>query len=247
VRIRSPVSGVKVRVVHDGYFSVDRDVLVRHFGTYSLSREYDLIFEVPGSFIAGEDAVFVPVGSNSREPHVPGMSALPVPFLKLRTFPITGRDAGPARSFCEKLLKDQGVLACAWSGRPIRSRESLYIDHLLPFPVLRNNNLWNLLPASDRVNLDKKDKVPSLACIESCRPAIVRYWGLLREEYPGGFYAHRGSDKRYRRTGNLFRTDKKWSLSDKLHIVHIGKFTVAGQEGDIQPVRDRIPDTIDCR
>ncbi|HAX98340.1 MAG TPA: hypothetical protein DCY12_05510, partial [Candidatus Atribacteria bacterium] len=63
------------------------------------------------------------------------------------------------------------------------SRESLHIDHLLPFSVLRNNDLWNLLPSTDRVNLDKKDKVPSLACIESCRPAIVRYWGLLREAY----------------------------------------------------------------
>jgi hypothetical protein len=120
--------------------SVERDALIRYFGTYYLSREYVLIFEVPGSFIAGEDAVFVPVGTNSRKLHVPGMSALPVPFLKRRTFPITERDAGPARSFSEKLLKDQGVLACAWSGRLIKSRESLHIDHLPPFPVLRNND-----------------------------------------------------------------------------------------------------------
>jgi hypothetical protein len=40
---------------------------------------------------------------------------------------------------------------------------------------------------------------------------------------------------------------KKRDLPDKLHIVHIGKFAVTGQEGDIQPVRDRISDTIDCR
>jgi hypothetical protein len=50
------------------------------------------------------------------------MSALPVPFLKLRTFPINGRDAGPG---------------------PIKSREFLYIDHLLPFPV--RTDFWNCL------------------------------------------------------------------------------------------------------
>jgi len=53
------------------------------------------------------------VGTDSLKPHVPGLSALPVPFVKLRTFPITNRDTGPARSFYEKLLKDQGVLAYA--------------------------------------------------------------------------------------------------------------------------------------
>ena len=47
--------------------------------------------------------------------------------------------------------------------------------------------MWNLLPVTDRVNLDKKDKISSLACIESCRPAIVHYWGLLREAYPERF------------------------------------------------------------
>ena len=36
------------------------DALIRHFGTYSLSRQYDLIFSLPGSFIAGEDVVLFP-------------------------------------------------------------------------------------------------------------------------------------------------------------------------------------------
>jgi len=47
-------------VVPSGKFSVDRDALIRHFGTYSLSRQYDLIFSLPGSFIAGEDVVLFP-------------------------------------------------------------------------------------------------------------------------------------------------------------------------------------------
>ncbi len=173
-------------VVPSGKFSVDRDALIRHFGTYSLSHEYDLIFEVLGSFIAGEDAVLFQWAEFTRAAS-DGNVSLAGALEKLRTFPITEHDVEPVRSFYETLLQDQAVLTCAWSGRPIKSRKSLHIDHLLPFSVYRNNDLWNLLPSTDRVNQDKKDKIPSLACIESCRPAIVRYWGLLREEYPQRF------------------------------------------------------------
>jgi hypothetical protein len=173
-------------VIPSEKFSVDRDALVRHFGTYSLSREYDQIFEILGSFIAGEDAVLFQWAEFTQAAS-DGNVSLAGALEKLRTFPITERDVEPARSFYEKLLADSGVLACAWSGRSIKSRESLHIDHLLPFSVLRNNDLWNLLPSTDRVNLDKKDRIPSLACIESCRPVIVHYWGLLREAYPERF------------------------------------------------------------
>src|SRR5208337_4268232 len=173
-------------VVPSGKFSVDRDALIRLFGTYSLSREYDLIFEVLGSFIAGEDAVLFQWAEFTRAAS-DGNISLAGALEKLRTFPITERDVEPARSFYEKLLQDQGGLACVWSGKPIKIRESLHIDHLLPFSVLRNNDLWNLLPSTDRVNLDKKDKIPSLACIESCRPIIIHYWRLLREAYPQRF------------------------------------------------------------
>ncbi len=40
-----------------GNFPVERDYLIRNLGTYSLSREFDTIFEILGSFISGEDAV----------------------------------------------------------------------------------------------------------------------------------------------------------------------------------------------
>lgn len=48
---------------------------------------------------------------------------------------------------------------------------------------IRHSPASGLIPLS----MDKKDKVPSLACIESCRPVIVHYWRLLREAYPKRF------------------------------------------------------------
>jgi hypothetical protein len=57
----------------------------------------------------------------------------------------------------------------------------------LPFSVWKNNDLWNLLPASNRVNLDKKDKIPKPEFIDERKSAIKHYWNLLRKEYPKKF------------------------------------------------------------
>ena len=169
-----------------GKFPVERDYLIQHMGTYSLSREYDTIFEILGSFISGEDAVlfqwaeFTKAASN-------GNISLATSLEHLRTFPVTDRDKEPAGSFYRDLQRKQKIIHCVWSGRPIRDKEALEIDHLLPFSVLRNNDLWNLLPATKQVNRDKLDKIPLPEFIEERKSAIKLYWDLLREKYPQQF------------------------------------------------------------
>jgi hypothetical protein len=168
--------------IPSGKFPVDREYLIRNMGTYSLPKSYDMIFEILGSFIAGEDAVLFQWAEFTRSAGN-GSISLSGALEKLRTFPVTERDVEPARSFYEKTLKDQKVLECIWSGRPIKSRESLHIDHLIPFSIWKNNDLWNLLPAMKQVNLDKKDKIPSPEFIEKQKPVIRKYWSLMQESY----------------------------------------------------------------
>lgn len=165
---------------------VNRDYLIQNMGTYSLPKEYDVIFEILGSFISGDDAVLFQWAEFTRSASN-GNVSLAAALEKLRTFPITERDIEPARSFYERLLSGNPAPACVWSGRPITNRTSLHIDHLIPFSVLKNNDLWNLLPATDRVNLDKKDKIPSQDCIGQQKTAILHYWNLMRREYPEKF------------------------------------------------------------
>jgi hypothetical protein len=167
-------------------FPVEREYLIQNMGTYSLPKAYDTIFEILGSFISGEDAVlfkwaeFIRSASN-------GNVSLASSLEHLRTFPVTDRDKEPAGSFYQGLQREQNVIHCVWSGKPIRDKESLEIDHLLPFSVLRNNDLWNLLPATKQVNKDKLDKIPLPEFIEERKPAIKLYWSLLREQYPQQF------------------------------------------------------------
>jgi len=169
-----------------GKFPVDRDYLIHNLGTYFLSREYDTIFEVFGSFIAGDDAVLFQWAEFTKAVSG-GNVSLAASLEHLRTPPVTERDKEPAGSFYHSLQKEQGFIHCAWSGKVIRAPEAPEIDHLLPFSVLRNNDLWNLLPATKQVNKDKLDKIPSPEFIDARKPAIKMYWGLLRDQFPQQF------------------------------------------------------------
>lgn len=172
--------------IPSGSFPVDRDFLVRNMGTYSLSKEYDAVFVLLGSFIAGEDAVLFQWAEFTRSASN-GNISLNQSLEQLRIFPVTGRKPEPANTFYRRLQEEPGGIHCAWSGTLIRDPRSLEIDHLIPFSVLRNNDLWNLLPAIKAANKAKLDAIPSPEFLEKRKPAILLYWNLLRGEYKQQF------------------------------------------------------------
>ena len=78
-----------------------------------------------------------------------------------------------------------GVDRCTWSGRVIDRRFA--VDHVIPFSLWGNNDLWNLLPVDARLNGQKSDKLPTAALIQDSRAAIVQSWQVLRDAAPGAF------------------------------------------------------------
>ena len=83
-------------------------------------------------------------------------------------------------------LKDEGFpLACVWSAKRIKS--ALHIDHCFPWARWRNNDLWNLLPATDATNLNKRDRLPSAELLSQARDRMLDWWshawvGSARDE-----------------------------------------------------------------
>jgi SOS-response transcriptional repressor LexA len=57
------------------------------------------------------------------------------------------------------------------------------LDHAIPFSLWRNNDLWNLLPASKAANQAKRDRLPSRSVLGSRRPCIVEYWSRMRQKH----------------------------------------------------------------
>jgi hypothetical protein len=79
-----------------------------------------------------------------------------------------------------------GVSECVWSGRSIRTAR-FDVDHVIPFSLWRNNDLWNLLPAHPAVNNAKRDLLPSQLLLRQRRDAVIGYWESLRANHTERF------------------------------------------------------------
>ena len=56
------------------------------------------------------------------------------------------------------------------------------MDHCFPWSRWQNNDLWNLLPATERANATKSDRLPAAALMEHARQDILAWWEILDAE-----------------------------------------------------------------
>lgn len=101
---------------------------------------------------------------------------------RLLVSPDAEREQGDARSVYEAA----GIGECVWTGRRI-TPASMEIDHVIPFSLWRNNDLWNLLPAAKAVNAEKSDRIPATGLLRRRRGAIVECWEAARTAFPSRF------------------------------------------------------------
>ncbi len=84
-----------------------------------------------------------------------------------------------------RIFADIPDLECVWTGASIKSRYD--IDHVIPFDLWHNNDMWNLLPASPKANNAKRNKLPSTPMLTQRKDCIISYWEFLRQENPAQF------------------------------------------------------------
>lgn len=73
-----------------------------------------------------------------------------------------------------------------WSGRTIEAKV-FEVDHIIPFAVAKNNDLWNLVPAIVKENRDKSDQIPTQRALEVARSGIRDYWEFYQTKSPNRF------------------------------------------------------------
>lgn len=92
--------------------------------------------------------------------------------------PITHREIKESKKLYKEILQKEGNVYCVWTGRKIANYD---IDHLIPFSVWKNNDLWNLLPSDSKIYNQKRDKIPTPEIIERQKNLILDYWELIFE------------------------------------------------------------------
>ncbi|MGB0778321.1 MAG: HNH endonuclease domain-containing protein [Flavobacteriaceae bacterium] len=169
------ITSPKKRIPKDAM--INSRLLLTHFGTYSISKEFYTVLKYLGGFISGKNAInnawaeFIVTANKTH--HIDKSYVLDLLSLN----PDSQRSTFEARKYFNSLPK----LFCIWSGKKITS--DLAIDHVLPYSHLGNNDLWNLLPTKASINGKKSDKIPSAALIEKQQDLISEYWYGLHKHY----------------------------------------------------------------
>ena len=97
--------------------------------------------------------------------------------------------ARPEPERATRLARDvflkHGVDRCAWSDR--RLDGAFAVDHVIPFSLWGNNDLWNLLPVHPVINGQKSDRLPAADLVRLRQLQIVGGWQVLRDAVPAAF------------------------------------------------------------
>lgn len=156
---------------------IDIVFLIQNFGTFSIPKEYYEAFKILGSFISGQDSILFKWAEFSVNASKQNLSISKVVNEVLKS-PITEREIAESKRIYREILKKEGQVYCVWTGKKISSYN---IDHLIPFSIWKNNDLWNLLPSDSKTNNQKRDKIPSPELIEKQKSLILDYWEILNE------------------------------------------------------------------
>jgi hypothetical protein len=161
---------------------IDQATLIDSCGTFSIPLDYFEGFQIIGSFVGGQDSILFKWAEFS----VNAGSGLPLETVlhSVLQSPITERDVAESKRLYRSLLSETGTVNCVWTGKAITAYD---VDHLIPFAIWKNNDLWNLLPSTSKVNGQKRDKIPSPELIDRSRERIAYYWERIFAVSPDRF------------------------------------------------------------
>lgn len=74
-----------------------------------------------------------------------------------------------------KIILEKNLNKCVWSGKKWELGK-LEIDHIIPFSLYQNNDLWNLVPATKTQNQAKLDRIPSVKKFLASKDRIIECW-----------------------------------------------------------------------
>ena len=157
--------------------------LLYDFGKFSLDVSFYETLKNFGYYVSGEYSILNKWIAFTVKADPTGTVKPQYIFQVLSISPEQERDVLDSQMFFSDLMRAQGDLECTWSGRRINRSKLLAIDHVIPFSVWGNNDLWNLLPVHSKVNIMKRDMIPSSDLLEERRGRILSYWEALLEGF----------------------------------------------------------------
>jgi len=159
--------------------SFSRKELISEFGYFKFKKDFYDIFRYLGSSLIGISTInnkwkegTLQIKNNIDSTNKSFVDEL----LNIESIDI--RDT----SFIRRKFKNFEKVKCIWTGKNY-TLDQIDIDHIIPYSIWGNNDLWNLLPANKKVNQNqKKAKIPTPKLLEKCKYNIFEYWDYYNDE-----------------------------------------------------------------
>ncbi|MFO8000078.1 MAG: HNH endonuclease domain-containing protein [Marinilabilia sp.] len=156
--------------------------IIRNCGSFSIPSDYYDAFKLFGSFINGKDSLimewlnFTLKADSQNNLNKGEVLSILDPNFK------NDREVADVQNFYKQIL-NQGDLFCVWSGERIKGN-NLNIDHVVPYSLWHNNDLWNLLPTTEKMNNKKRNKIVHPQLLHNRKELIIFYWESIYQEFP---------------------------------------------------------------
>jgi hypothetical protein len=160
-----------------------QELLINKFGEFSINNQFYDTLKYFGAYISGEYSILNKWIEFSVKADSSGKVEPWYVYEVLNTRPESERDVDEAKGFYHDLFNNRGQLECVWSGINVRSWNKVQIDHMIPFSIWQNNDLWNLVPSHRRYNIQKRDLIPSISLLENRKEQIITYWEALEQSF----------------------------------------------------------------
>ncbi len=190
--------------------------LIDGCGTFTIPKEYYNAFKILGSFLAGTDSILFKWAEFSVNASGKKITTEKI-INEILKSPITERDISNSKKLYKNVLKNMGEITCVWSGKQIKNYD---IDHVIPFSIFKNNDLWNLLPAQPVINNKKRDKIPSIDILHKRKDIIIYYWELINQCHQDTFI----NELQISLLGNLPKDN--WKNSAFTQLLNTSKYLI---------------------
>ena len=180
---------------------INPEFLIQNFGTFNIRKEFYEVLRTFGEYLTGTGsiinqwALFTSTANKSRPVDLnTALAVISTPLLNKH-------DTSLAQKIYENIVSHGVDLRCIWSGKSL-DRNNLVIDHIIPFALIPNNDLWNLMPCHKTVNAKKSDLIPSSRMLNQRSTMLVSYWSVARDLHQALF------DRQFKTSLVGFNVDK---------------------------------------
>lgn len=148
----------------------NREFLITHFDTFLISKDHYNIFRYMGQSLYGTSTIARRWKETTYKLNQESYAPDTVDTMIFKTI-FMDRNTNIGRNYLPENCN------CVWTNKPLKNGK-YDVDHVLPYSVWSNNDLWNLLPSDSKINNKKTNKIPTPELIQRQQKVIISYWDI---------------------------------------------------------------------